>query len=62
MSCGLVDLCLETVQATCDHHQLQPFPPHPSDSILITIPQMYHLFIQQTAKGYLLYARYQAQE
>lgn len=20
MSCGLVDLCLETVQATCDHH------------------------------------------
>ena len=37
MSCGLVDLCLETVQATCDHHQLQPFPPHPSDSIDLSV-------------------------
>lgn len=37
MSCGLVDLCLETMQATRDHYQLQPFPPHPSDSTDLSV-------------------------
>lgn len=37
MSCGLVDLCLETMQATRDHYQLQPYPPHPSDSTDLSV-------------------------
>ena len=45
MSCGLVDLCLETVQATCDHHQLQPFPPHPSDSIDLSSHSQLHIHL-----------------